>query len=997
MALNKFLLCLVLFCLHLPWATLKAASIYGYGSGLPNLSVTAIATHADGDVWMGTFDGLVKFDGHRFIPIDLGELNDLPDQSVTALLHTKRGTYVATEGRVLFIDAVDGSIQSIRKSKSTEKNSPNALHGITALTRGEKDGIFASSNQGQIWYWQDRPQAQALVLDLLGTPPQSFSSIRHSGNEFWLGSNQGAYRLNYLSRKLSPITFNQAEIDDGRKFVSDVLEYPAGILWIGFWNDALVRLDLKQNTHRWYKPGASIAGALRSTSIYNIAEKNDQVYFATNRGLVYYQNQCDCIRAMNLPSWDAIDGSGVIVESIEAVNDGVWVGSLGEGAVRFGLNDAHFLNQVRADGVKNKLAHNIVRAISIDSRNRLWVGTYGGGVQWAESIERDAGASWTFSNVSWPETRIEAKYLWHINPQNDFRLLSTGDGLFEQRANQLPRKIDSSVVSARCSIVSKTGQTYVGTTTGLYRRENDLLKPLRLGEKSVVVWSCGEHNDELWFGTSNGLFRLDQTEKLIAHHTLSPDSEVSPVSIFTQKSNRTGETWLGSRIGLFKLRENNGVIGFELNRDLRQRRVRNIYSIEPDQQNRLWLGTSQGLIRYVESTGALHRFEQRDGLFGEQFNIGASANDGRNLYFGGSGGLVSFDPESIVVSELNARPKLTQVKIGKGHWQRTSRLQLPNHHEPIAIEFSVGDIARPDRVRYAFRIKQSENEKDQSIKTELEQQTSLILERLQPGTHVLELSASSLDSPNFLSVADILTINVASPWYRTWWGMLALLVYAVVTLFAFVRWRTMRFRLRKEELEAQVKTRTHELEIASKALQQSNEQLRHMALIDPLTELANRRRLFNQAEHWRSQNSTLGVMMIDLDRFKSINDYYGHAIGDKVLREFAQLLSVQMHFENDNSGLTVRYGGEEFLTVANGIDASALEAHCEALMHRVRQHRILLDSGASISITVSIGLSIGTSGESIEQLLREADAALYEAKSERDRYRWYRIDVGTKP
>ncbi|MGB8812522.1 MAG: diguanylate cyclase [Paracoccaceae bacterium] len=159
-----------------------------------------------------------------------------------------------------------------------------------------------------------------------------------------------------------------------------------------------------------------------------------------------------------------------------------------------------------------------------------------------------------------------------------------------------------------------------------------------------------------------------------------------------------------------------------------------------------------------------------------------------------------------------------------------------------------------------------------------------------------------------------------------------------------------------------------------------------LALIDPLTGLYNRRyalpALAAISERSAETDSGFAVMVIDLDRFKAVNDRYGHAAGDAVLVEVARRLS-----ENLRSGdLLARIGGEEFLVALPASGLPQAQATAERLCEVVQERPIALPGGGSLSVTVSIGLAISEQqwplqAESVAEVVDRADHALLVAKA----------------
>jgi two-component system cell cycle response regulator len=183
------------------------------------------------------------------------------------------------------------------------------------------------------------------------------------------------------------------------------------------------------------------------------------------------------------------------------------------------------------------------------------------------------------------------------------------------------------------------------------------------------------------------------------------------------------------------------------------------------------------------------------------------------------------------------------------------------------------------------------------------------------------------------------------------------------------------------ELTARLRAGQRILELEDK-LVQAREEMRFRATHDALTSLWNRGfvldMLARELDRARRERSSISLLLCDADHFKNINDQHGHAIGDEVLREIARRLlgSVRSY---DFVG---RYGGEEFLVILNGCDAIRGRDRAEQIRSAVAQRPVLTARGP-VPVTLSIGVVASCDWERIarEQLLQEADAALYQAKA----------------
>jgi diguanylate cyclase (GGDEF)-like protein len=159
------------------------------------------------------------------------------------------------------------------------------------------------------------------------------------------------------------------------------------------------------------------------------------------------------------------------------------------------------------------------------------------------------------------------------------------------------------------------------------------------------------------------------------------------------------------------------------------------------------------------------------------------------------------------------------------------------------------------------------------------------------------------------------------------------------------------------------------------------ETLRQQSIHDPLTGLHNRRYLQEvmQRELARTERkkNMLAVIILDVDHFKRFNDTYGHEAGDAVLRNLAQLIGRQIR----GSDIACRYGGEEFILVLPEASLSIARQRCELLREAALGMRVMLSGQTLGPVSISLGLALFPQhGNTVEELIQAADAALYRAK-----------------
>lgn len=221
-------------------------------------------------------------------------------------------------------------------------------------------------------------------------------------------------------------------------------------------------------------------------------------------------------------------------------------------------------------------------------------------------------------------------------------------------------------------------------------------------------------------------------------------------------------------------------------------------------------------------------------------------------------------------------------------------------------------------------------------------------------------------------------------WDQVWWHwhLLRFVAYAMVFFYLFLLSRSEERQLHalNTELEERVNRRTSQLNRELKARKRIEKRLKHQATHDPLTGLYNRneleRRIADDIARATRYNHPISIFMVDIDHFKEINDRYGHANGDRVLRSVAFELERSLR----KTDYVARFGGEEFLVVLPETPLSRAVELGERLRQRVAGHRIALGDD-SVSLTVSIGVaSFPEIDSDWHALLDAADMAMYQAK-----------------
>lgn len=351
----------------------------------------------------------------------------------------------------------------------------------------------------------------------------------------------------------------------------------------------------------------------------------------------------------------------------------------------------------------------------------------------------------------------------------------------------------------------------------------------------------------------------------------------------------------------------------------------------------------------------------------------AIADDGR-LTIVAWGGLLTYDPRLSATGDSRLNLRMHRVILTDGsHAPReldrrgAQELALP----PLdGLRFEYGIDGHDSAIEFRSQLDGGEGNDAWSdwAATPVRE-----FNRLAPGAYHFRVEARTRGGRAAAGAIDF-PFRVEPRWYQTraagWATAGAVLLLGSLLAWAWGRFRSRQLHARNVELEREIATHTHELEVA-------NRRLARLAVQDGLTGITNRRgfeQFYQRAwNRLAEQRQMLAVLIVDVDFFKQYNDQHGHLLGDEMLRGIARQLELEVHEPEE---LLARFGGEEFVIVLPGIDFDAAAARAHAMRLRCEAF------GKDRDVTVSIGVAacVPRGGLKSSQLLDEADAALYRAK-----------------
>ncbi|MCW3786800.1 two-component regulator propeller domain-containing protein [Plebeiibacterium sediminum] len=868
-------------------ATLEYITV---SNGLPQNTVRCIEKDFYGFMWFGTDNGLCRYDGYDFVYYttskESGTLND------DRILDIKSGKnhllWLTTPKGVQIFNALTNKFEVIFDQNVKELFNSKILHlevsEKSIWVVSQNNGVYELNNNNKVGNIRIKKQYFNNDLNIKA----SYVEIGKD-NQVYVGTNNGVYVFDDATSTFVKLDSKNTEF---KNVAVQTIYSTDSEMWVGT-EEGLYVLNSRTKQVRHYVYAPLDATTIPHNSITSIVESVEgQILIGTLGGLCVYNDEKDSFQEIELFPSSLNKDHDVFISSLYTDDIGnVWVGTEKTGLVHFYTFTKKFKALPESERFKN-FNHNIINAI-LYSKNNLWIGTAGEGlVRYDQNNDMVIRYKTELNN----DNAIESNFVTYIleDKNSEYWIGTWGMGVQKlldiNSENFISYHTEQGLPNENiaCFYKCKNGTLVVGTQGGLaiYNPIKDVFVPIELTcrnkEDAWQVGSIQEDNEGfLWIGTTNGLFRFKSD---LINYKREIQLSVYDIIAFEESNDlgtlpnnyttcidldKEGNIWIGTYgKGIAKaVPEINGTFSFQnfTEKDGLANNV--VYKIISDKNNDLWITTENGLSRFNLDSLRFINYYSKDGLRNDQYywSAGYKANNDY-IYFGGLNGLNYFHPDSIENYPYSSKTYITKLKVYnsdvtagqklhgimplKKATFNTDSIQLSYKDNVFSIEFSALPYYLSSKVKYAYLLEGVDKD---WVYVDADRRIASYT-NLNGGAYTFKVKSTDLDGQWIGEPTEVL-IRVEPPIWKTKWFQFLLILLLAILISAYIRYRSFRISQQKKRLEQIVKQRT--LEIKEK-----NDQLEKNAL----TLRANNKQLAARQEEIEEQKTQLEIQKSQLEQ-----------------------------------------------------------------------------------------------------------------------------------
>lgn len=823
--------------------------------GLSHNVIYCLFQDSRGFIWIGTQDGLSRYDGYEFKvyrqkPFDTLSLQD---NLIQAIVEDEKGDlWIGTQNGGLFKFSFKDETFSQYKFDAKNKKSLGS-NRIWYLFIDSKKRLIIGHSKGFDVY-DDKNDWFNRYFDEYTNNMYAVNCILEDETNFWFGTwGDGLYKLDKdfkLQKKF------KVKSDDFRSIGTDriktLIKDEEGFIWIGGNSGGLNKFDPVSETFVRYEKRSDDSFSISSNYILSLLDCGKYLWVGThNGGLNLFEKKSGKFYR-NLMS--DVERSGISDNWVSALMKDlsgiIWIGT-GNGVNIYRERKQIFQNITKENS--GLLVSNTVNCIEQDRRGNLWVGSWNGGISVID-LKNSTAKIYRYS----PNLRntLTSDIVWVLleDKYKDLMYIGTYRGLcvFDYNKNsifnfdeyfQTQEKLSYNNISAL--VQDQEGNLYIGTWGGgifYFDSKDKTLRNLFMDmelmpfiEDNVITSLYIDLSYKLWIGTnSSGLYVYDLRNGFLKSFKNNPRNKktISSNSIRGIFQDSDGDIWIGTNGGGINkfIQKTEEFISYTTDDGLPNNTV---YGFEQDSAGYIWFSTNNGVSRFDKSSMNFLNFYAEDGLTGPEFYNGIKKlKDGR-IVFGAISGLNIVSPEYV---KINAKPPkihfisfkvYNKEKYGAGFLKNGERISLDYEEKVFSISFAALDFCNSQRNSYIYMLEGFDKRW-----IDAKNNRTVVYTNLSPGKYAFRVKAANPDGA-WNEQGIVLFIDILPPFYMTYW--FAFLSITIIILLAYFVHKTRINIIKKqnEVLERMVEIRTAELKkINQELLKEINEKIKYQEILE---------------------------------------------------------------------------------------------------------------------------------------------------------------------